>query len=453
MGYEEISYEYIAELLDSGQMARARDLFVRMYPAYAADLLEALDPDKRDALFELLDDETASDVLVELETPFFDDVVEDIPSGKLADLADHMAPDDAVRFLGELDADQSAEILAEMEDGSQVSELLRYPEDSAGSIMTTEFCALPANATVHDAREALVPIELTDPVLNVYVVEPRTTKLLGVVTLRQLFTTHLDAILGDIATHDYVWADSLDDQEDVARKFRKYDCWVIPVVNAKHHLVGRITVDDIMDVLHEEADEDLAHMVGAPDIDRETDSPIAIARLRLPWLMITMFAGLLNSLIIKQILDVTNVVAVAIFVPAIMTMSGDTGIQSAAVAIRGIALGYKAYDRLRQIVTREIVVGVIMGLICGCLTGTIVWLALSMTGVDTSGLNPAYLATAVGLAMSNAMIFASCYGSVVPVLLHRLGVDPAVASGPFVTTSNDLSASLIYFLTCIIILR
>jgi magnesium transporter len=450
---QEHTIEHLKRLIKEERWSEVVPFFLGMDPADTADFLEDLESEDRDRLFELLDPETASDVLVEMEAPYVDEVVEDMESAKLANLAERMAPDDAAAFLGELDEEQSALVLSQMRGADDVSELLRYEDDTAGNIMTTEFCAVPAGATVKDAREALVPAELTDPVFFVYVIDPSDERLLGVVSLKQLFTVSPNANLLDIAEHEYVFCRTDEDQEEVARKFRKYDLWVMPVVDEAGRLVGRITVDDIMDVLHEEANEDLALMVGAPDIETEEASPLNIARLRLPWLLITLCAGLLNSFIIKNILDVTSVTAIAIFVPAILAMGGNTGIQSSTIAIRGIALGYRAYRRLLQIVAREVLVGVVLGLACGILTGAAVSVLLGVLAPETGGVTAGSLGLTVGLAMCNAMIFASCYGSIVPVLLHRFGIDPAVASGPFVTTSNDLSASLIYFATCVLLLK
>jgi magnesium transporter len=225
------------------------------------------------------------------------------------------------------------------------------------------------------------------------------------------------------------------------------------VVDERHRLVGRITVDDVIDVVHEEADEDLAHMVGAPDIEEDEDSIFRIVRLRLPWLLITMFAGMLNSVIIRAMLRTTNVETIAIFIPAILAMGGNTGMQSSAVCIRGIALDESKYSRLWAIVRREIRVGVSLGIVCGLATAFLAWLILtSTTAPGALTFPPLYLAVTVGLAMCNAMGFASTFGSIVPIVLHRLRIDPALASGPFVTTSNDLSATLIYFLTCTLVL-
>jgi magnesium transporter len=444
----------LRRLLEKGEIEHLVRALCGMDPADVADLLEDVDDDEqREQLFDLLDTATASDVLVELETPFVDDVVEDMSSRELAQLAERMAPDDAVQFLENFDEEDSNKILAEMSDPALLAELLKHEEDTAGQIMTTELFSVSSELTVQETRSQLVPLEPTDPVFFVYVCDPITRKLEGIVSLKELYQAPPTAKMGDITSPDFIYATTSEDQEEVARKFRKYDLWVIPVVDSMNRLVGRITVDDIMDVIHEEADEDLARMVGAPDIETEEDSPLLIARLRLPWLLVTMMAGLVNSVIIRKLLNVTDeAVTLAVFIPAVMAMGGNTGIQSSAVAIRGIALGYKGYNRLFQIIWREIRVGITLGVVCGTLTGLAVALGLNLLGVDTGGISPDRLGLVVGLAMGNGMAFASCYGSLVPVLLHRLGADPAVASGPFVTTSTDLSAAMIYFVTCVVLL-
>ena len=454
MAYQNTNFDHLAELVRQRRWDELRRLVAAMDPADVADLLEELDPEDRDVAFDMLDLETAGDVLAELEAEYLGDVMEDMPSDRIASLARHMAPDEAVELLEEMDSDASQQVLAAMapRERAALRHLLGHREESAGRIMTPEICAVPPETTVRQVQNALRQADLSDPVFNVYVVDPETDRLLGIVTVTDLLVADPDATVYDISERDYVFAASEEDQEEVARKFRKYNLWVLPVVDAQHRLIGRITADDVIDVFHEEADEDLAHMVGAPDIEEEEQSPLRIARMRFPWLLITMSAGLVNSVIIKTMLNVTDVVAIAVFVPVILAMGGNTGMQSSAVAVRGIALGLQAYGKLLKIVFREVRVGLALGLACGSLTAALVGLVLHWTAADTGDLPPAVLACTVGLAMCNAMAFASAFGSIVPILLHRMGVDPALASGPFVTTSNDLSASLIYFATCAVLL-
>ncbi len=457
MNNENVNFEQLHDLVAHERWQAFRRAVTLLDPADLADLIEELPSDSRDAVFQQLDLETASDVLVELQPGYLDDVVEDMSSDHIADLAEQMAPDEAADFISELEDKQVAEVLAAMEPAErhEVRELLRYEEDSAGSIMTPEIVAAPRTATVAQTVQSLAETELSDPVFNVYVVEPESRELLGLVNVSELLAATPDTTLETLADRDYIYAAPGDDQQDVARRFRKYNLWVMPVVDENRRLLGRITVDDVIDVVHEEADEDLAHLVGAPDIDEEEISLLRITRMRLPWLIITMCAGLINSVIIKTMMQATDIVAIAIFVPAILAMGGNTGMQSSAICIRGIALGERKYGRLFNIMWREIRVGISLGIVCGLVTTLLVAAVVSAAGTPTgpATLTPCRLGLAVGIAMCNAMAFASSFGAVVPIILHRFRIDPALASGPFITTSNDLSASLIYFLTCVLLLK
>jgi len=445
VAYEEVSFEQLEDLVANRRWAELRTSLDRLDPADLADFLEGIEGDDRDAVFEMLDLPTASDVLVELRPTYVGEMIEEMPSDRIADLAGQMAPDEAARFLGELEPEVRSETLEAMdpERRSGVDQLLEYVEDSAGFMMNPEMCAMPDHTTRAEAKAALARSELSDPVLYIYVVD-NEGRLLGLVALPQLLAGDDNEPLIDMALRDFVAVEPHEDREEVARKFRKYDLWVMPVVNENNRLVGRITVDDVIDVLHEEADEDLALMVGAPDIEAGTVSALSSARMRLPWLMITMVAGMVIGAIIRGMLKLNSIEAIAVFVPAVLAMGGNTGMQSSAIAVRGIALGEKKYTRLLGIVAREIQVGLSLGLVCGITSGLLVTGMLSWLGTGHPDLAPARLGVTVGTAMAVSMGFASAYGSMVPVILHRLKIDPAVASGPFVTTSNDLSAALIY---------
>lgn len=454
---EHIPVERLIDLLDRNSISELRKCIGRVDPADLADMFEEADADQRDRLFDFLDKDIASDVLVELEHNVADEVVDSMSSEEIADLVEIMTPDDAADFINDLEDTQGAEVLAAMEESvDEVSKLLEFEEDSAGGVMTTEVCSIPWRTRVKEARETLAEYTFTDPIFYVYLVDD-DERLYGVVGLKQLISGHHpDTVLSKIAETNVIYCNAQEDQEEIARKFRKYDLWVMPVVDENHRLIGRITVDDIMDVMIEEATEDLAHMVGAPDIDEEEDSPLKIARLRLPWLMITMAAGFVISVIISRMESTIQIVGITMFTPMILGMGGNTGMQASAVAVRGIALGYKKYGRLFDLVWREIRVGFSLGTCCGILSFLLAFCILTymkaygLGGVDVS---PAKMGQAVGIAMFNAMVFGSSYGAVVPVVLHRMKIDPAVASGPFVTTSNDVSAAMIYFLTCFVLLK
>lgn len=451
---EQPNLELLRLLLREERWDEFRAVAAGMDPADLADFVEDLESDEqREAVFRLLDVETASDVLAEMEPNAVDDLVDGLPNHEVAQLAEQMAPDEAADFIQDLE-ERGPEVLAAMapDDRDEITDLLRHEEDTAGGLMTPEVVSCTANELAGVVRARALAVDFSDPVLYVYVLAPGTGVLLGYVPFHTLIGADPEVAVGTLASHDYVFGLTTENQQEVARKFRKYDLWVMPVVDEQHRLLGRITVDDVIDVLHEEADADLAHMAGAPDIEEVEESPLGIARLRLPWLLITMFAGLLNSVVIRAMMHVTTQEMLAVFVPPILAMGGNTGMQSSAVCVRGLALDERKYGRIWTIVWREVRVGFCLGLTCGTLTGCTVWGVLTWFGPAAQSLPPSWLGLAVGLAMANAMLFASSFGSVVPIILHRSGIDPAIASGPFISTSNDLSATLIYFATCAIIL-
>ncbi len=421
-------------------------------PADAADLLEELDSDELEQIFSILDAEVASEVIVEMDSNDIDDVVETLPPERLAGMIAEMAPDDAADFFSELDKDEQAKVwhLLDKEDKQELRSLLNYEEDSAGGIMTPELCAVAATATVQQAFAAIAENDFSDPISMIFVVD-NEQKLLGSISISELIVKPKNALMKDVAEPPQAVAEVNEDQEDIANDFRKYDLYVMPVVDENYRLVGRITADDVMDVMHEEASEDFAHIAGAPDIEHNEDSPLRIVRMRLPWLMITLFTGMLISAIVQKIIGLKNAESLAAFVPVVLAMGGNTGMQASTVTIRSIALGEIGIGKLLGVLSREILVGFIMGVICGLLVACVVYFALHFFP-DQLSQPPLRLSVIIGASMCAAMTFAAVAGSMMPILLNQLNIDPAVASGPFVTTGNDLSASLIYLLMCYILL-
>ncbi len=465
-----IKLEEVRSLVEQELFEELRVLLSEMDPADVADLIEGIDdPEEQDRVFAMLEPVMASDVVAEMDAGPLDDLAEHKTPEELADILVNMAPDDAADVIEELElpTDELREILRMMpeEERHAISELLRYEEDSGGSIMTPELCALPSTTTVSEALRAIGEADLSDPIMQVYVVEIKTGVLLGYVYLTQLLAYSdpeelpdgrrvysAEVTLGDLVKTNYVWATTDDDQEKIARDFRKYNLWVMPVVDAKHRLVGRITADDIMDVIQEEADEDMAKMIGAPDFEEHEESAVKAVRMRLPWLLVTMVAGLLNSMLIDNIQAATKIATVSIFVPVLMAMGGNTSIQATAIAVREIAMGRLGSSHLGRTIWKQILIGAMMGLVAA----TVVWLGaygVLTYFVQTEGVSIVNLCWAIATAMFSGMVFASVFGSLVPVVLDKMNIDPAIASGPFVTTSNDLSASLIYFATCVLLLN
>lgn len=453
MGNPRLTRKKLSKLLENG---RRDELLTRLDatdPADVADLLEDIDSDERELVFNLLDPETASEVIVEMEPNETEDVVESLTAEKLAGMIREMAPDDAADFFTEIDENERGAVLGLLDEKqrAELRTLLDYDDESAGGIMTPELCAVAAEASVQDAMNAIAATSFDDPISTVFVVD-RHRHLVGCQSISELLAKPRDARMGEVAEPDPVFARIDEDQESIANNFRKYDLYVMPVVDERNRLVGRITVDDVMDVFHDEAAEDMAHMAGAPDIEVNEEMPWRVARLRLPWLMITMGAGMVVSLIIQTMTNVIEIKVLAAFVPVIMAMGGNTGMQASAVTIRSIALGDIHMGRLFKTFSKELMVGVMMGMVCGVLASMIVWLNLRYFGGTVEYSLP-HLSAVVGISMGSAMTFAALTGTMMPIFLHRLNIDPAVASGPFVTTGNDLSASLIYFLMCFLLLK
>ncbi|MCK5843797.1 MAG: magnesium transporter, partial [Victivallales bacterium] len=436
-----------------GMTAKIADFLADTSPHDAAELLEKTDSEARNKIFNDLPPELAASILVEMDSEEIENILEELPLDRIAVLLSEMASDDRVDVFRELDDDRQPEILRKLPDDDrlELKKLLGYDEDSAGDLMTSELCAVRANATVQEAILAIVQNEYDDPISMVFVVDDQM-RMKGAINISDLLSRPRGNCMGDVVDEFPVFAGTDEDQESIANNFRKYDLYVMPVLDQDGKLVGRITADDVMDVMQEEAVEDIAHMAGAPDMERNEESPFKVATLRLPWLMITMFSGILVSIIIQKMIGLTNVEGLAAFVPVIMAMGGNTGMQASAVTVRGIALGEMAGAKLFQISLKEISVGILMGLACGCLTGLLVWANLSYFE-HTISVAPMKLGLVVAISMCCAMTFAALTGTLLPILLHKLKVDPALASGPFVTTGNDLSASMIYFMMCFLLLK
>jgi magnesium transporter len=449
----DLEVQTIRDLLEENAFDEIRKRFARADPADLADTFDELESEELEELFKILDNETASEIIVEMESDEIDEVVENFPPSKIADIIREMAPDDAADFfndLGELEQDRVLHFLQPPE-RKELTDLTHYAEDSAGGKMTTELCAVSRDATVQQAIHAMVEADFADPITMVFAID-RDRKLAGCIHISELISKPGKALVGEVIEEPLSVAQVDDDQMDVARDFQKYDLYVMPVVDAENHLVGRITADDVMDVFDEEAAEDMARMSGAPDIEYKVDSPFAIVKLRLPWLMITMVAGTLVSFVVQEIVSLRNAALLAAFVPVILAMGGNTGMQASAVTIRSIALGEIEFKSLFAVFLRELLVGAIMGVVCGCLISLGVWLNLVYFSHQEVSISIFRLILVVSGSMFVAMSFAALSGTVMPIVLNRFRIDPAVASGPFVTTGNDLSASLIYLGMCIMLL-
>ena len=458
MPKDNIDLKKIKEALNSADLEGQLEILEDLKPADIADILDHLSEEKdRLDIINKLDEETLSEVLILVDREIEEGLVRSIPDEKLADIVEEMAPDDAADFIGELDDnDRKDNLLKTIADDErkEILNLMNFHEETAGGIMTSEFLPFPGTMRVDTVLKMIRSIEdFKDPVMYVYVVEPVTKKFLGSVSLVDLIKAEENTHLVDLIEKDYVWATVDADQEDIAKDFRRYNLWVMPVLDDQHRLVGRITADDILDVSIDEADEDIAQMAGTPDLLDENVSPLNIMKLRLPWLLVTLCLALVNSIVIESMLHKAgNIVALAVFLPVIMAMGGNTGMQSATIIIREMAMERILPGDLRTIAQRESFVGLTMGIICGICGSLISLIFMNLANVETASLTKGDIAKIVFFAIANAMTFSSFFGSAIPQMLKKIGIDPAVAAGPFVTTLNDILSSVIYFLTAYILM-
>jgi magnesium transporter len=420
-------------------------LLERLHPADIADVIEDAPDEVQNNIFELLDDETKADVIAELDDTTEADILEDLTAEEISDIADEMAPDDVADMLSELDEDLSQKVLNLMEeDSEEVRGLLQYADDTAGGRMTTDFVALPETATVKEALRHIGSLDLDEPIYFAYVINQNNI-LTGYVQLWQMLKTeNRQKTLADLEEENTLTVTPDTDQETVAQIMSKYDLSSMPVIDEAGHLLGRVTVDDIIDVMEEEASEDLFKLAGSNDAELEDPSPLSSCKARLPWLLITLGTGFITSMILKGFMHsitTMEVLALSFFVPIVMGMGGNTGIQSSTLIIRGLALGSFNEKTLYRLLMREMATGMLMGVICGSVIG--IWARFVIGG--STAFHPAFLASSIGLALFSAMMFAAVFGAAVPQILNRFKIDPAVASGPFVSASNDIFALLIYY--------
>lgn len=349
-----------------------------------------------------------------------------------------MSTDDAVDILNELEKDVVVSFLTIMDEkaAEEIKQLLHYEEKTAGSIMTTEFVAIYQTKTVKDTMQHLkAEAPEAETIYYLYVLD-EDKRLVGVLSLRDLIIAADDALIADLMSEKIVSVSVAKDQEEIAQMIRDYDFLALPVVDFQNHLLGIITVDDILDVMDEEASDDYSKLAGVSDMDRPNDNAFVSAKKRLPWLVILLFLGMLTASLIGQFENTLDEVAVlAIFIPLIAGMAGNTGTQALAVAVRGLATGDYGKQGKMKLVLREACTGLITGTVCGILITIVIFLWQGQF----------FLGLLVGISIMATLIVATLAGSLVPILMDKLNIDPAVASGPFITTINDIISILIYF--------
>ena len=424
------------------------DNFQNLHPADLAEILEELEDSERLSVIETLDDDVAAETIAEADSETQLQIIEQLDTETASDIIEEMDPDEAADLLQDMDQDRAREILDHMDldEASDVKKLLQHDEYTAGGIMTTEYAAIFEDFTVANAFSHMRLVAPDIEIIYYMYVLDNQDRLKGVISIRDLLSATPSMPVSEIMDTDLVTVSPETPQEEVANILNKYDYMAIPVVTGQGQILGVVTVDDVMDVIEEEATEDIMKLAGTSEEELTNTSPLQACRARLPWLLITLGTGFITSTILKYFMnEFKEVIALVFFVPVVMAMGGNTGIQSSTLVIRGLALNsFNSGDLFKRLL-REIAAGAMMGLACGLVVGLWAEYLIATGEAASANFSAIYLAMTVGLAMVGAMTFAAMFGAMVPILFDRFKIDPAVASGPFVTSSNDIFALLIYY--------
>ncbi|MCG8619028.1 MAG: magnesium transporter [Desulfobacterales bacterium] len=434
----------IKRLLRRGANRQLLNIIRKTHMADLSLVFQDLTLINQQKLFNLL--ESPEDIALlfsNIDEATFVEFVKNVNFNKLVDIFDHMPSDDAAELLGLLDEELSDKILSKMkkEESDNVEQIMSYAEDTAGSLMVKDYVALEEDVNAKQVIESLqnkyLDVEMP---FYIYVIDDYG-RLVGVSSLRQLVVESPNRSLKEFMATDIITVKPYTDREEVARLVSRYDFLAIPVVDDDNRIVGIVTVDDVIDILHEAATEDMLKMAGVGEEYVETQTIVKGTRIRLPWLFASCLGGVAAFFIIGGFEEtLLQFAGLAAFIPVIMGMGGNIGTQSSTIVVRGIATGRIDVKDFSQVVTKELAVGLILGVIYGAMIGMV---------AKVSFLNEPFswaLAIAVGLAIVSSMTVAALVGSTVPLIFQRLNIDPAVATGPFVTTSIDIVSVYCYFM-------
>jgi magnesium transporter len=436
---ESIEIQDIGFITESFQGANVADI---------ASLLDELNMDEAIYVLRLLPASKSADILIELDEDSLIQVIRELEPTELAGLIDQMESDDAADILilmPSKDREVVISHLQEKEKSANILDLLRYDEDSAGGLMAKEFIRANKNwNVVQTIEEIRRQAEKVEKIYSIYVVDNRQ-HLLGRVSLKKIILASADTKISDIYEPELISISTHMEGEEVAEIMRKYDLESVPVVNAKNRLVGRITVDDILDLIREQSEEDIQAMTGISSDVEESDSIFRISKARLPWLLIGVIGGLMGAKIIGYFEDgLSKYIALASFIPLVAATGGNVGIQSSSLVVQSLASKSVFDDTPWQ----RFIKGLLIALVNGVVLGSFVFLVV----VFIYGFESIFGLT-IGLAMFCVVLLASFMGTITPIVLDRFGINPAIASGPFITTANDLLGLSVYFGVAMLLLK
>jgi magnesium transporter len=437
-GRREILLETARESLGAGDLVTMRLVLNNQHPADLADLFRHLGDQDQQCLLPLIAEPLAARMLAEMDTSTLLSVTENLDHGVLSDLVEEMPPDDAADLLGDLPEEHSEKVLQLMEgeEVEEVRELLAHPEDTGGGLMTSRLVAVRADMSVASAISHLRELTDEEHIFYVYVVDEEE-RLLGTAPIKRLLLASRDTLISELTKRECISVRADMDQEEIAKLFADYDLVALPVVDDQGRLVGQVTVDDVVDVINKEATEDIYGLAGTSAEELEARSIAGVLRRRLPWLLVCLGGGMFSGAVIdgfhEQVVAASSMLL--IFMPGIAGMGGNTGVQTSTVTVRSLATGHIKAGALWSNIWRELRVAMSLGLILGLL----------IFGVARLWTGKWLLGSCVGLAMFSSITLASLLGALLPFLFRGMGVDPAVASGPLITTLNDGLSLVVYF--------
>ncbi|MBI9073094.1 MAG: magnesium transporter [Melioribacteraceae bacterium] len=428
----------ISELIRDHAAKSILNIFNDLHHADIAEIINHLSHENATYAFNLLNTETAGEVITELDENLRERILKFIDPVKITEIVDALDSDDATDIISDLPNEVAEHVLENIDEISSegVKELLKYDEESAGGIMNSDFVFVNENADIKDAiKEVRNNAAEFDQIYHIYVLS-RENKLVGVVSLKSLllhpFHTQVDSIMQE----DLIYVTSEVDQEEVANIMEKYDLVAIPVVDESKTMIGRITIDDIVDVIQDEAEEDIQKIAGLSEEQESSDSIFRISRIRLPWLIIAFVIEFFGSIVLDSYQDALSLFTTAVvFIPIVMAMGGSSGSQAAIVMVRGLTSGDIWLRNSLKNLRKDFFVALLNGLVLSSL----LLLATILFFKETFA-----IALLVSSSLIIVIIVATMMGSIIPILLRKMNIDPAIATGPFVSTSNDILGLIIY---------
>lgn len=445
----ELTKQYLEELKEKIELNHHIDIgeFInQLHPADIADVLENLDQDEAKFVYELLNEEKAAETLMELEDEFRQNFLKLFSTSEIAEQVDQLNTDDAADLLGELADLDKEEVIAHMTDqehASEIIDLLRYDENSAGGLMQTEYIVAKENWQVRRCvMEMRKQAEDVEKVYSIYVIDDED-RLLGILSLRRLLFANPTTLIREMFKNEEIhYVKTHDSKEEVAEIMGKYDLVAIPVVDFQNKLVGRITIDDVVDVIREEAERDFQMASGISENVESSSSIFKNTRSRLPWILIGLAGGVMSSQIIRGYeATIADIPSLAFFIPLIASTAGNIGVQSSAIVVQGLAAKDFQMKGILTRVLKEAMVGMIVGLIC----------AVVIYSVGYFFTDETKLAVTLALSLFVVVLFSAVLGTLIPLVLDRLKIDPALATGPFITTANDIIGLSIYFVVAYLV--